>query len=149
MRTAFKDELASGVIDNVSARPGIAVVAVVGDGMAGAPGIAARVFSAVRTAWPTRSSAKRLPSERNISFAINAGDAAEAARAVHAAFQLSKIGGGRPLAAPRTDVVLLGFGNVGRALADHIAAAATDSGVKVGCREIGSTRSRVRSTKAG
>jgi aspartokinase/homoserine dehydrogenase 1 len=70
-------------------------------------------------------------SERNISFAINAGDAGEAARAVHAAFQLSKIGGGRPLTAPRTDVVLLGFGNVGRALADHIAAASADSGVKV------------------
>src|SRR5215213_1126726 len=46
VRDAFREELTSGVIDNVSARPGIAVVAVVGDGMAGAPGIAARVFSA-------------------------------------------------------------------------------------------------------
>ena len=131
VRTAFKDELASGVIDNVSARPGIAVVAVVGDGMAGAPGIAARVFSALAARSINVVAIAQGSSERNISFAINAGDAAEAARAVHAAFQLSKIGGGRPLAAPRTDVVLLGFGNVGRALADHIAAAATDSGVKV------------------
>jgi aspartokinase/homoserine dehydrogenase 1 len=40
---------------------------------------------------------------------------------VHTAFQLSKIGGGRPPAQPQTDVVLLGFGRVGRALADQIA----------------------------
>ena len=39
-------------------------------------------------------------SERNISFAVNGDDAAEAARCVHAAFQLSKIGGGRPLPTP-------------------------------------------------
>jgi len=131
VRAAFKEELASGVIDNVSARPGIAVVAVVGDGMAGAPGIAARVFSALAARSINVVAIAQGSSERNISFAIDAGDAAEAARAVHAAFQLSKIGGGRPLAAPRTDVVLLGFGNVGRALADHIAAASADSGVKV------------------
>ena len=131
VRAAFKDELASGVIDNVSARPGIAVVAVVGDGMAGAPGIAARVFSALSARSINVVAIAQGSSERNISFAINAGDAGEAARAVHAAFQLSKIGGGRPLTAPRTDVVLLGFGNVGRALADHIAAASADSGVKV------------------
>jgi aspartokinase/homoserine dehydrogenase 1 len=131
VRLAFKDELSSGVIDNVSARSGIAVVAVVGDGMAGAPGIAARVFSALAARSINVVAIAQGSSERNISFAINAGDAAEAARVVHAAFQLSKIGGGRPLTAPRTDVVLLGFGNVGRALADHIAAASGNSGVKV------------------
>ena len=99
--------------------------------MAGAPGIAARVFSALSARSINVVAIAQGSSERNISFAINAGDAGEAARAVHAAFQLSKIGGGRPLTAPRTDVVLLGFGNVGRALADHIAAASADSGVKV------------------
>ena len=40
---------------------------------------------------------------------------------MHAAFQLSKIGGGRPPARPSTDVVLLGFGRVGRALAELMA----------------------------
>jgi aspartokinase/homoserine dehydrogenase 1 len=34
---------------------------------------------------------------------------------------LSKIGGGRPLTKPHTDVVLLGFGRVGRELVDQIA----------------------------
>ena len=40
---------------------------------------------------------------------------------VHAAFQLSKIGGGTATTTLRSDVVLLGFGRVGRALADQIA----------------------------
>ncbi len=35
LRRAFRDELSSGLIDNVTARPGMAVIAVVGDGMAG------------------------------------------------------------------------------------------------------------------
>lgn len=131
VREAFRDELASGVIDNVSARSGIAVVAVVGDGMAGAPGIASRVFSALASRRINVVAIAQGSSERNISFAVNAAEAADAARAVHAAFQLSKIGGGRPLSAPRTDVVLLGFGGVGRALTDHIAAASANSGVRV------------------
>jgi aspartokinase/homoserine dehydrogenase 1 len=131
VREAFREELASGVIDNVSAVPGIAVVAVVGDGMAGAPGIAARVFSALASRSINVVAIAQGSSERNISFAVNAADAAEAARSIHAAFQLSKIGGGRPLSAPRTDVVLLGFGRVGRALADHIAARSSDAPVRI------------------
>jgi bifunctional aspartokinase / homoserine dehydrogenase 1 len=122
IRQAFSSELASGLIDNVTSKPGMAVVAVVGDGMAGAPGIAARVFSALAAARINVVAIAQGSSERNISFAVKAPDAAEAARSVHAAFQLSKIGGGRPLPALRTDVVLLGFGRVGRALADQIAA---------------------------
>jgi bifunctional aspartokinase / homoserine dehydrogenase 1 len=118
----FGGELASGLIDNVTGRPGMAVIAVVGDGMAGAPGVAARVFSALASARINVVAIAQGSSERNISFAVQASDAPEAARCVHAAFQLSKIGGGRPLPALRTDVVLLGFGRVGRALADQIAA---------------------------
>lgn len=121
IRAAFKGELASGIIDNVTARRGMAVLAVVGDGMAGTPGIAARVFSALATARINVVAIAQGSSERNISFAVDANDAAEAARVVHAAFKLSKIGGGRPEAVPTTDVVLLGFGRVGRALADQIA----------------------------
>jgi aspartokinase/homoserine dehydrogenase 1 len=131
VQAAFREELASGVIDNVSARPGIAVIAVVGDGMAGAPGIAARVFSALAARSINVVAIAQGSSERNISFAVNAGNAAEAARAIHGAFQLSKIGGGRPLTVPRTDVVLLGFGRVGRALADHIGAQSGSATVRV------------------
>lgn len=124
IRRAFSGEIASGLIDNVTARPGMAVIAVVGDGMAGTPGVAARVFSALSTARINVVAIAQGSSERNISFAVDGKDAAEAARSIHAAFQLSKIGGGRPVPALRTDVVLLGFGRVGRELADQIAAPA-------------------------
>jgi aspartokinase/homoserine dehydrogenase 1 len=131
LRAAFRDELNTGLIDNVTARPGMAVVAVVGDGMAGAPGIAARVFSALSTGGINVVAIAQGSSERNISFAVTSDQATEAARRVHSAFQLAKIGGGRAPAAPRTDVVLLGFGRVGRALADQIGAANGQGQVRV------------------
>ena len=95
IKQMFSGEITSGLIDNVTARPGMAVLAVVGDGMAGTPGIAARVFSALAAAKINVVAIAQGSSERNISFAVNGDDAAEAARCVHAAFQLSKIGGGR------------------------------------------------------
>ena len=131
IRAAFHEELATGLIDSVTAQPGVAVIAVVGEGMAGSPGIAARVFSALAAGGINVMAIAQGSSERNISFAVNGTDAAAAARAVHAAFQLSKLGGGRSVAAPHTDVVLLGFGRVGRALADQIAAQDVDANVRV------------------
>ena len=119
---AFRHEIDTGLIDGVTARKGMAVIAVVGEGMAGTPGIAARVFSALEAGGLNVVAIAQGSSERNISFVVVAKEAPEAARRVHAAFQLSKIGGGRARGGQRTDVVLLGFGRVGRALADQIAA---------------------------
>jgi aspartokinase/homoserine dehydrogenase 1 len=84
--------------------------------MAGTPGVAARVFSALASARINVIAIAQGSSELNISFVVDEAQAAEAARRVHAAFQLAKIGGGHP-PERRTDVVLLGFGRVGRALA--------------------------------
>jgi aspartokinase/homoserine dehydrogenase 1 len=127
----FRHEIETGLIDGVTARKGMAVIAVVGEGMAGTPGIAARVFSALEAGGLNVVAIAQGSSERNISFVVVAGDAAEAARRVHAAFQLSKIGGGRARAHRRTDVVLLGFGRVGRALADQVAALEDDRQVRI------------------
>ena len=131
VKRAFQGELASGLIDNVTSRPGMAVVAVVGDGMVGTPGVAARVFSSLATAGVNVVAIAQGSSERNISFVVREPDVPEAVRRVHAVFQLSKIGGGRPLATPYTDVVFLGFGRVGRALADQITASSGGPPVRV------------------
>jgi bifunctional aspartokinase / homoserine dehydrogenase 1 len=131
LRHAFREELRSGLVDDVTAVAGVAVVAVVGDGMVGSPGVAARVFSALADGGLNVIAIAQGSSERNISFVVSAKDAPEAARRVHAAFKLSKIGGGRPPAAPRTDVVLLGFGRVGRELADQIVPANGSALVRV------------------
>jgi len=126
LRRAFKEELAAGLVDAVTQRDGLAVIAVVGEGMAGTPGIAARLFGALSDAGVNVIAIAQGSSERNISFVVVAKDSAAAQRAAHSAFQLAKIGGGRAPEAPRRDVVLLGFGRVGRALADQIAAAPSD-----------------------
>ena len=124
LRKAFRHELEHGLIDGVTTRSPLAVIAVVGDGMVGTPGISARVFAALDSGGINVVAIAQGSSERNISFVVAAGDAGEAARRVHAAFQLSKIGGGRPVSKPHTDVVLLGYGRVGRALAEQVHLAA-------------------------
>src|SRR5947209_5079363 len=91
----------------LSAVTGQALLTVEGNGMLGVPGIAARTFAAVH--------------RKGISVVVDARDAARAQRMVHDAFQLSKIGGGAMTRRTRTDVMLLGFGQIGRALAAMIA----------------------------
>jgi aspartokinase/homoserine dehydrogenase 1 len=59
---------------------------------------------------------------------VDGRHAAGAQRAVHAAFQLNKIDGGA-VSPRRTDVVLLGLGHIGRALAPMIAKAKLDGAV--------------------
>jgi bifunctional aspartokinase / homoserine dehydrogenase 1 len=113
----FRDEIARGEVDGIDVRSGLATVAVVGIGMAGHLGIAARVFAALAEAGINIVAIAQGSSELNISFVVAAKDAPAAQRAVHGAFQLSKIGGGAAARAAYTDAVLLGFGQIGRALA--------------------------------
>ncbi len=131
LRRAFSVEIAQGAIDGVSARAPVAVVAVVGEGMVGTPGISARVFSALAAGGINVVAIAQGSSERNISFVVASADARAAMQRVHDSFQLSKIGGGSAKAAASTDVVLLGFGRVGRALADQIAARSSQGSIRI------------------
>jgi len=121
LEETFEREIARQEIDGVEVRTGLATLVVVGLGMAGTPGIAARVFSALAEAGINVIATAQGSSELNLSLVVEGRDAARAQRAVHAAFQLSKIGGGAVAQPERTDVVLLGFGQIGRALAPMIA----------------------------
>jgi aspartokinase/homoserine dehydrogenase 1 len=113
---AFREEIARNEVDGVEMLRDLATISVVGLGMAGTPGIAARVFTALAPAINVVAIAQGS-SELNISFVVEGSRAGEAQRRIHDAFQLSKIGGGRAAPSGRTDVVLLGFGQVGRTLA--------------------------------
>src|SRR5437773_1192509 len=108
-------------VKGVSAIPKQALLTVTGSGMLGVPGIAARIFSALAEAKINVIAIAQGSSELNLSLVVDGGDAARALRAVHAAFQLSKIGGGMGAHPERSDVVLLGFGQIGRTLAPLIA----------------------------
>ncbi|MBL8727695.1 MAG: bifunctional aspartate kinase/homoserine dehydrogenase I [Planctomycetes bacterium] len=110
----FGRELANRQISNVTVVRGIAALAVVGDGMAGRPGTASRLFSALARANVNVRLIAQGASERNISVAIDATDAGRALRAVHAGFYLS----------PQTiSIGLVGHGHVGKAFLAQVQAA--------------------------
>ncbi|MFO0096167.1 MAG: ACT domain-containing protein, partial [Gemmatimonadaceae bacterium] len=116
LNQAFERELARRELEGMDVRPGMATLAVVGLGMAGSPGIASRMFTALSQSRVTIVAIAQGSSELNISVVIGERDAEVAARAVHEEFQLDKIGGGGLRSEDRLDVVLLGVGQIGREL---------------------------------
>ncbi len=113
----FRGEIARREIDGVEARPGMATVAVVGLGMQGTPGVAAGVFSALAAGGINVVAIAQGSSELNISVVVSAAEAGEAQRRIHSAFQLSRIAGGGVIRPEQMEVILLGFGQIGRKLA--------------------------------
>jgi aspartokinase/homoserine dehydrogenase 1 len=112
VRRAFEPELREGQIQSVEADRTCSILAVVGDGMAGAHGVAAQVFTALGTAGVNVRAIAQGASERNISVVIEGKDSARALRAAHSSFYLS----------PHTvSIGLIGPGLVGGALLDQLA----------------------------
>ena len=101
-------------IERIDVRDHVAMIAVVGLGMAGASGLAARVFGALGRADINIVAIAQGSSELNITVVIDDAAAPDAVRAVHTEFQLDKIGGGAVDTAAHVDVVLFGFGQIGR-----------------------------------
>jgi aspartokinase/homoserine dehydrogenase 1 len=111
VRRAFDAELRDGQIQHVDVGLGLSILAVVGDGMAGAHGVAAKVFNSLGDAAISVRAIAQGASERNISLVVDGKVAAKALRAVHAAFYLS----------PNTlSIGLIGPGTVGRVLLGQI-----------------------------
>ncbi|MCG5053510.1 MAG: aspartate kinase [Myxococcales bacterium] len=120
LQHAFAQEIASRYVDGIQIQPGMATIAVVGLGMAGKPGIAARVFGALAGSGINIVAIAQGSSELNISFVVSQAQCADAQKSIHEAFQLAKIGGGALREHDHVDVVLLGFGQIGRTLAGLI-----------------------------
>jgi aspartokinase/homoserine dehydrogenase 1 len=118
LRRAFADDITQGNIDGVQVRRDVAALALVGRGMSGTPGIAARAFEALASADINVVAIAQGAAELNISIVVERASLDAAIRRVHAAFQLDRIGGGGVARDARSDVVLLGFGVVARALAE-------------------------------
>jgi len=75
---------------NVSKLDDIAVVSAVGAGMAGTPGVAGRIFSALGKAGINVIMISQSCSEFNISFAVSREDRSKAVKILHDEFCLSK-----------------------------------------------------------
>ncbi len=111
VRRAFSTELEQNQIQNVDVRLDCSIIAVVGDGMAGQPGVASRFFAALANAGINIRAIAQGSSERNISAVIDGDVATRALRAAHAGFYLS---------AETVSVGLVGPGNVGGTLLEQM-----------------------------
>ena len=118
----FEAERRLKLIDRIAAEKKIALIAVVGLGMRGRPGIAARTFSALSGDRVNVVAIAQGSSELNITVAVSEKDAGRALVALHDEYQLDKV---RPLAdttAREAKLTLLGFGQIGRALVRQLVA---------------------------
>lgn len=132
---AFSVDRQRGRVSAARVETGCTILAVVGDGMAGRPGIAARTFDALRRASVNVRAIAQGSSERNLSFVVGEADATRALRAVHAGFWL----GGTSLS-----VGVIGTGVVGTALVDQlrarVSALSEDTGIDIRLRALGRSR---------
>lgn len=112
IRRAFVREVDAGLIEGVRSHGPVAVLAAVGDGMAGRVGVAAQVFGGLARSSVNIRAIAQGSSERNISLVVDERDATRALRAMHASFYLS----------PRTvSIGVIGAGTVGAAFLDQLA----------------------------
>lgn len=136
LESEFARELHASQLESIVINGGVTVLAAVGDGMAGTPGIAARLFTALARARVNVRAIAQGSSERNISVAISSEDASKALRAAHSGFWLS----------PHTiSLGLIGPGRVGAALLDQIERAlpqlARHAGIDLRLRGVVNSRS--------
>jgi aspartate kinase len=82
--------LGSGDVRQVAAEENACIVAVVGAGMKGIPGVAARTFKAVADQGVNIRMIAQGSSELNISFVVRADDGAKTVRTLHREFGLEK-----------------------------------------------------------
>ena len=93
LKEEFRHEVAEGSLEEISVQPDLAVVAVVGGGMKGTPGIAARTFGILGEHGVNIIAIAQGSSELNISFIVERKDLQKTVQLVHASFGLGEGGG--------------------------------------------------------
>jgi len=91
LEASFGEEIKRRLIDRVSIEPEVVIVAIVGEGMRGTPGIAARLFSALGENGVNVIAVAQGSSETNISLVLGAADADAGIRFIHDAFGLGAV----------------------------------------------------------
>ena len=109
---AFRLEIQEKQIETITVTKQCSIVAVVGDGMSGTPGVAAKTFDALGSVGVNILAIAQGSSERNISAVIEKHDVSRAVQAIHARFYLSK---------HTLSIGMIGRGNVGGTLLDQLA----------------------------
>jgi aspartate kinase len=87
---ALGELVKQGVVREVTHNHDVSAVAVVGAGMAGAPGTSGRIFTALGAAGVNVMMISQGSSEANISFVVSQNDGPRACRVLHDEFRLSE-----------------------------------------------------------
>ncbi len=103
----FEQELISGKIDDIAVQNNLAIIAAVGENMAGHPGISGKLFEAIGENSINVVAIAQGSSERNVSLVVNEVDAVVAVNVIHSAFYLSH---------RVSNVFIVGTGNIGGTL---------------------------------
>ena len=90
LRNEFEIEIERRRIDRVALISDIAIIALVGEGIKGAPGVAARAFSTLGTAAINILMIAQGSSELNLSIVVREKDAMHAVQLLHEAFELGR-----------------------------------------------------------
>jgi aspartate kinase len=80
--------MGQGYVDRIAAEKDACIIAVVGSGMKGTPGVAARIFTVVAKRKVNVRMVAQGSSEYNVSFVVSHKDGPEAVRAIHEEFNL-------------------------------------------------------------
>jgi len=110
IRKEFQLEIERDLIDEVGVMPQVAIVAIIGAGMQGTPGVSGKFFEALGKSRINVLAIAQGSSELNISAAIREKDYRHAVQAIHSAFGLTR----------DLNVFLFGCGKIGRTLLKQI-----------------------------
>jgi aspartate kinase len=80
--------MGQGYVDRIAEEKDACIIAVVGSGMKGTPGVAARIFTAVAKRKVNVRMVAQGSSEYNVSFVVSHKEGPEAVRAIHEEFNL-------------------------------------------------------------
>ena len=116
LEQTFALEVAAGLVDRVRVRRDVAVVSIIGEGMAGTQGISGALFGALGATGVNVVAIAQGASELSISVAIDEADVVRAVRAVHGAFGLRH----------SLDIVLVGVGRVARSFLQMLEATSAE-----------------------
>lgn len=133
LRGEFRIDIAHGDVEEVRRIPDVGLVAAVGLGMAHQTGIAGRVLQTAGEVGANVVAIAQGSSELNITFAVSGSDVDRTIEGLHHAFGLHRLDTGDSEAAA-FDLLLLGWGNISRALASLVHARNNDIEARFGLR---------------
>jgi aspartate kinase len=90
LRDALYEDVHQHTLEHIKVNRNVAIVAAVGENMAGTPGIAGRVFSTLGKEGINIIAIAQGSSEYNISFLVDSGGMEKAVKALHQAFNLGR-----------------------------------------------------------